>query len=165
MVLREKADNSSKEGKIATDTGSEINQNIRRSRIVRLDLKADKWVMEKLLAVLAEANKVFNYDLRNGVLEPGQVAIYPADSTGQYDWHLDIGPSNLGRKLSISIPLNSPEEYKGGELMFNYGQSVTQEQQCGSAIVFPSYVLHKVSPVTEGARYSLVSWAHGPLWR
>jgi predicted 2-oxoglutarate/Fe(II)-dependent dioxygenase YbiX len=28
-------------------------------------------------------------------------------------------------------------------------------------IIFPSYLVHKVMPVTSGTRYALVGWAHG----
>ena len=48
------------------------------------------------------------------------------------------------------------------------GNTVTLEEiprlEEGSIIVFPSFVEHRVTPVTEGIRYSLVSWFVGPLY-
>ena len=35
----------------------------------------------------------------------------------------------------------------------------------GTATLFPSYMLHRVTPVTEGIRHSLTVWAHGPAFR
>ena len=34
----------------------------------------------------------------------------------------------------------------------------------GTAIVFPSFMRHKVAPVTKGRRRSLVGWFLGPLY-
>lgn len=121
------------------------------------------WVMEKLAAIVKTANREYNYDLSNAVLEPPQIAAYHAKTKGTYGWHLDIGATLLTRKLSISIPLNS--DYEGGELQFNYGKPATQTQEPGSAIVFPSYIMHRVTAVEKGTRYSLVTWIHGPHWR
>ena len=35
----------------------------------------------------------------------------------------------------------------------------------GKLILFPSYVLHEVKPVTKGERYSLVAWITGPQFK
>ena len=154
-----------KPGTVALDDKQVINQEVRRSTITRVNVERDQWIMKKLLLIAQKANEHFQYDLTNGILEPAQIATYDAKDEGQYNWHLDIGPKVLTRKLSISIPLNDEKDFSGGELQFNYGKPVTQEQVAGTAIVFPSYVLHKVSPVTKGCRYSLVTWVHGPAWR
>lgn len=74
------------------------------------------------------------------------------------------------RKVSMTINLNKPGEYEGGNLMFDFGVHTNKENrfhECteirnqGSAIVFPSYMHHCVTPVTKGTRYSLVMWAVG----
>lgn len=75
--------------------------------------------------------------------------------------------------MSCSILLNHPHEYEGGELQFNLRNNVeddqvvtmTEAQSKGSIIVFPSFVWHQVKPVTEGARYSLVTWHLGKPWK
>ncbi len=155
----------SKDGLIAFDDKDIVNNNIRRSAIIRVDIEKEKWIMDRLIKIAQTANKEFNYDLTNGILEPAQVAAYDERHDGTYFWHLDIGAKCLTRKLSISIPLNNAEEFEGGELQFNYGRPVTQTQEAGSAIVFPSYALHQVTPVTKGCRFSMVTWVHGPAWR
>jgi PKHD-type hydroxylase len=73
------------------------------------------------------------------------------------------------RKLSISVQLSDCSEYEGGELEFqprdvqdpNHTIACTEAQTKGSIIIFPSYVWHRVKPVTKGTRYSLVIWNLG----
>jgi PKHD-type hydroxylase len=73
------------------------------------------------------------------------------------------------RKLSMTINLNQPGEYEGGNLKFDFGPHAQGKRfhECieirpqGSIIVFPSYVYHQVTPVTRGTRYSLVLWSLG----
>ena len=90
---------------------------------------------------------------------------------GKYDWHVDVGPGAVPsmRKISYSILLN-PGEYEGGEFVSKIGRknvafegtgNSPSEDLTGTMILFPSYVLHRISEVTKGTRYSLVGWAHG----
>jgi len=73
------------------------------------------------------------------------------------------------RKLSLTINLNEPGEYEGGELKFDLGDHndgkkivVCEEiKPQGSIVVFPSFLPHCVAPVTKGTRYSLVLWTLG----
>ena len=41
----------------------------------------------------------------------------------------------------------------------------TEIRPQGSVIVFPSFVWHRVTPVTKGTRYSLVLWTCGQPFR
>ena len=76
---------------------------------------------------------------------------------------------NKIRKLSLTINLNLPGEYEGGNLKFDFGPHSTGNRyhECteirpqGSIIIFPSYIYHQVTPVTKGTRYSLVLWTLG----
>jgi len=52
--------------------------------------------------------------------------------------------------------LSDPYEYEGGELQINTGQILVPEKDKGTVIIFPSYLLHRVTPVTKGTRRSLV---------
>ena len=82
------------------------------------------------------------------------------------DIYLDQPQSNLNgntRKLSMSVILNS--EFEGGNLEIGGGHLQTPSFGEGSIIVFPSYTPHRVTPVTKGIRYSLVSWFVGPPFR
>ena len=80
-------------------------------------------------------------------------------------------PNMVGkiRKLSLTLNLNAPGEYDGGNLKFDFGPHAGGKRfhECveirpqGSIIVFPSYVYHQVTPVTKGTRYSMVLWSLG----
>jgi PKHD-type hydroxylase len=79
-------------------------------------------------------------------------------------WHADVGHdySRL-RRLSMSIELCDPHEYEGGELLFpnveaHVGGAV---RTAGTAVVFPSCRLHRVTPVTNGVRFAIVNWISG----
>jgi len=72
------------------------------------------------------------------------------------------------RKLSISIQLTDPEEYEGGELKLYDGddkEAQVMDKTQGTLIIFPSYVLHEVMPITKGTRNSLVTWITGKQFK
>jgi PKHD-type hydroxylase len=78
------------------------------------------------------------------------------------------------RKISMTINLNPPGEYEGGDLKFDAGLHVEESSRfytCeeikpqGSVIIFPSFIKHCVTPVTQGTRYSLVLWTLGKPWK
>lgn len=80
----------------------------------------------------------------------------PGDS---YGLHKD-GSSKYARVVSGLIYLN--EDYKGGELHFPK-EDLKIKPKIGSVVIFPSnfLFLHKVMPVTEGERYSVVAFFRG----
>jgi predicted 2-oxoglutarate/Fe(II)-dependent dioxygenase YbiX len=68
-----------------------------------------------------------------------------------------LGPGNTNSR---------PEDYEGGDLELMYGnQPQTMDKARGAFIAFPSFLLHRVTPVTRGTRWSLVAWILGPRWR
>ena len=70
------------------------------------------------------------------------------------------------RKLSVVVQLCDPNSYEGGVFEFGGGPVAPKEFATqGSVLVFPSYLSHRVTEVTKGTRYSIVSWAEGPRWR
>ena len=71
--------------------------------------------------------------------------------------------SSLVRKMTVVAQLTDPHFYEGGELlMYDPVEPVYGSRDRGSAIVFPSHMLHSVTKVTSGTRYSLVAWFEGP---
>jgi hypothetical protein len=98
--------------------------------------------------------------------------IHPKGKPGKYDWHLDVGPGAVPsmRKLSYSILLNAGE-YEGGELEFHTDRDMevysgqTTTDACGKMLLFPSYLVHRVRPVTKGIRYAMVGWVHGASFK
>ena len=96
-----------------------------------------------------------------------QIGRYKSSDEGHYDWHVDAGPPQNGvqRKLSISILLSNPSDFEGGELQFKEMEDRKILTAQGSIVVFPSFIEHRVTPVTKGVRYSAVTWASGPSFR
>ena len=81
-----------------------------------------------------------------------------------YDWHVDWNPDPMccNRKISVVIQLSDENDYSGCDLILKNGNSdVFFKRQRGFGVVFPSFVLHKVTPLISGTRYSLVFWIEG----
>lgn len=109
--------------------------------------------------------RFFQFDL-HGYTEPFQYSVY--EKEGHYTWHLDLlsDPSAPPRKLSTVLMLSSPDEYEGGELqVFTGKEPFSLEPKKGRLYVFPSFVLHRVTPVTKGVRKTLVSWISGEKFK
>ena len=118
------------------------------------------WLFDKMLALVMSANQVFQYEV--DFFEALQLARYEPGM--HYDWHADLGPGHMGnRKLSVTVQLSSPDDYEGGELHLDCQntEDFIAPKELGSVTVFPSFMKHKVAPVTSGIRYSLVVWCSG----
>jgi PKHD-type hydroxylase len=119
-----------------------------------------KWLYELVSSRVAGYNQFgYEFDVA-GIYQDFQLLRY--EEGDHYDWHLDIGPGIAAhRKLSVVIQLSDPSEYEGGSLIVNAGTERECPKDQGQIIVFPSYILHKVTPVTKGTRWSLVCWVLG----
>ncbi len=152
--------------------GTRSRDSVRKSKISWL---ADQYLIEQLFYSVDLCNKHnWNYDLDGcGDIQYG---IY--SDGGHYDWHVDIeeelpniNGKYLMRKLSMTIWLNDPDEYEGGEFDLEVKgphrglRYDTFKLSKGSIIIFPSYMWHRVRPVTSGERKSLVTWFRGPPLR
>ena len=78
-------------------------------------------------------------------------------------WHIDqIEIRGESRKVSFSLGLSQESEYEGGDLVFKAGEAEDPYKLGrGDIIVFPSWMLHKVTPVTQGKRRVVVGWGEG----
>lgn len=149
--------------------GRVANSNIRRAEIAWLDdVPGAGWVSDRLVRLVAEANRdSFDFALTDFAESP-QVARYGAEAEGHFSWHSDIGdgPVARRRKLTLVVQLSDPDDYEGGALELMPDANVLPADRArGAAVVFPSFVLHRVTPVTRGSRHSLTVWAHGPAFR
>jgi PKHD-type hydroxylase len=126
-----------------------------------------KLITKLIYGFVHEANDLFfHYDITS--YEQMQFSEYVVG--GHYKYHKDIvfGKEVLPcRKLSVSVLLSDPKDFKGGEfVIYNGGKEPLKPlKEQGSVIVFDSRDFHKVEPVTSGVRYSLVMWATGPLFK
>jgi len=151
---------------IGGDETSQLDESIRKSRIkwIHHDDKS-WWVYDKLVKHIEEANKTWGFAI-NSIIDSIQYTEY-YEGGGHYDWHMDVGnyPMN-NRKISITIQLSSPDEYEGGDLEFWVGRTPDKApREHLLAILFPSYLMHRVTPITKGTRKSLVLWVGGDTFR
>jgi len=125
------------------------------------------------------ANKSANWNVDIALHESMQFTIY--NKNQHYDWHIDsldepygnqVHPDLRGkiRKLSCCISLTDSKKYEGGDFYFHFGREQTPYKisgfkEQGSILIFPSFIWHKVSPITKGTRYSLVNWSIGAPWK
>ena len=141
----------------------------------------DTWIYKEIHPYVHQANKNAGWNFEWDRSESCQFTTYKLNQS--YDWHSDSwpnpyqkeGPENGKiRKLSMTCQLTDGSEYSGGELEFDFRDyDPPQRAECkhlrtapeilpkGSIIVFPSFLWHRVKPVTRGVRYSLVVWHLG----
>jgi PKHD-type hydroxylase len=154
-------------------------QKKRHSNVVWM---SDTWIYKEIQPYVHEANKNAGWNFEWDYSEVCQFTIY---NKGQhYDWHSDNwdrpyedeGPAKGKiRKLSVTVSLTDPKDYKGGELEFDFRNKDPDKKRntkiCseilpkGSLVVFPSFVWHRVKPVTKGTRHSLVIWNLGQPYK
>lgn len=149
------------DAKIVDPRGNDGSLNIRSSRILWIsDEEKFKHLYEEMANIINNVNDhCYNYSLYG--FECFQYSEYHASENGHYTWHIDTsvrGGQKHVRKLSFSAGLN--DNYEGGELEFRMGPNTVQYKlKKGQIIVFPSFILHRVAPVTKGVRKTLVGWS------
>ena len=157
-----------------TGTENEIDSKYRQSNVY-LDNHNENsaWIYQRLFDIIDDANhKFFQYELIG--FDFFQYTTY--NMSQYYNYHIDTvfnnyeinRDSNLCRKLSLSILLNDPGEFDGGEFEICIGDPNEPESHKlnkGDAIFFPSYMLHRVKGIARGIRKSLVVWVLGPKWK
>jgi len=149
-------------------------QKLRHSNISWLD---DPWIYNEIQPYINVANKNAGWNFQWDWSEAIQFTHYRLNY--HYNWHRDsltkpyddsVQKNFVGkiRKLSVTVSLSAPDDYEGGNLEFNFFHDVKSKPQVckevkpqGSIVVFPSFVFHRVTPVTTGTRYSLVLWQLG----
>ena len=153
---------------VGFDEAQRDDQAYRSSTIRWLDPDNEAELVKTLMRYVHASNRtnfgmdiVAPYDL--------QYTEYHGTAHGKYDWHHDVwleSPRPYARKLSFVVQLSEPEDYEGGAFeFFGLQQPGATFAPRGSMLIFPSFLQHRVLPVTKGIRRSLVSWVEGPRWR
>jgi len=127
------------------------------------------WIFERIREVVRDANiAYFNFNI-NAIAVLQLVKYDGTESPEFYIQHIDLGKSDIDaqRKLSFTLQLSDPNDYDGGNLLLYHvvGGAVTANRERGAITIFPSFMPHEVTPVTQGIRYSLVAWTLGPAFR
>jgi len=159
--------NIAKDKGLIKGTTKGVTKDVRDSKVSWLcPIDGIDWVFRRVTDITLNLNeRFFKFDLF-GLNEGFQFTNYEAPS-GKYGKHVDRVINSPVRKLSISIQLTNPEEYEGGELKLYGGEEegIVMDKTQGTLILFPSYVLHEVMPVTKGTRNSLVTWVTGKQFK
>lgn len=115
----------------------------------------------------AQANEEARWNFEIDYIEPLQYTVYAENQ--HYGWHVDLDMENSverSRKISFTILLE--DEHEGGLFELEAGSPIQEPRtHCvplkkGDMLLFPSYIWHRVTPVTQGVRKSLVGWIAGP---
>lgn len=166
--------------------GGQVNNNIRKTLISWIPhTQNSQWLWDRIGFITRQLNgQFFEFNL-SGMFEKFQYTVYHPENH-HYEWHMDRGTSiidkaNTGtwnpppRKLSLVLQLTDPSEYEGGELQLFTRSPYKDEngvehfevikKEKGMVVAFPSFVMHRVTPVTKGIRRTLVIWVGGPKFK
>ena len=112
-------------------------------------------------------NNCFGFDTVQ-LSEQAQYAEY--DKDGFYNWHMDsnveMSAMPTVRKISMTLLLNDPKDFEGGDLELFCGETFDSKKNImelkrGYAVFFASFLIHRVMPIIKGNRKSLVMWFGG----
>jgi PKHD-type hydroxylase len=128
------------------------------------------WMFERFMGVVNDINgRFYGYALAG--FNELQYGVYPGRGAN-YGWHMDCCMGNrtelemFERKLSVVMALTDPRDYEGGAFQINTtGEPETIVMPKGKIILFPSFLLHQVTPILQGTRRSLVTWVVGPKFK
>jgi PKHD-type hydroxylase len=147
-----------------------LNPKVRRTKTSWLAYNDEtSWIWDNIINAISKVNNQFFQFNLTGCYEEIQLGIYSEENEGHYNWHIDadVLSAKAPRKLSMALLLSDPAEFEGGQLQLkvNNDEPISVQQAKGRAWFFPSYTLHRVTPVTKGVRKSLVVWAGGPQFK
>lgn len=112
---------------------------------------------ERLKGILQNLIQLKGYEVTG--LGPYQFTEYKVGE--YYDWHTDSSDEPMFKDRYCSIVIQINDEYEGGYLQLKdeSGDNIMQlDKGIGTMYIFYSNITHRVIPVTEGIRYSLVNW-------
>lgn len=157
--------NEKEQAMVGSGLDGKVEPSTRRTKISWLrNNEESNWIYNKISMAARNLNSQFYRFNLFGFVEDMQYTVYEDVDEGHYSWHLDIGPTNeCTRKLSLVIQLSDPSDYEGGDLEIMASSNPEQIiKQRGLVAAFPSFILHRVTPVTKGIRRTLVVWVAGP---
>jgi len=152
---------------VGSDESGRVDEAYRSSNIGWIENTPDTaWFYDKMAYITRMLNSQFyNFDIY-GFVEHFQYTVYDSSENGHYTWHLDAMAGGVPRKLSVVLQLTDPVDYDGGELeIMDRATPLKVERKRGLVAAFPSYRLHRVSPVTRGIRKTIVIWSCGPAFK
>jgi len=150
------------EAKIGMGVNGVLNKKVRD--VKRVTLPSYRGIGATMVGLGMAANhQAWKFDITHS----NQTDYLKYDVDGHYHAHVDtfISPEDTKcRKLTVLIFLN--DDFEGGKLFLQNGhKKIYPPQSAGTCLVFPSFILHGVEPVTKGIRRSIVTWLVGPWFK
>ena len=113
-------------------------------------------------------SKDFNRFVQPAIIQTPLFSRYRAGM--EYGLHVDDARMGTHGKfrtdVSVTVFLNQPNEYEGGELEMETGFGTHPiKLPAGAAVVYPSSTLHRVLPVAGGERLAAVTWVQSHVRR
>ena len=168
--------------KTAVIRESDVDEKLRKSNVSWFH--TERWIGKWIIDGAKQVCRQVGWDITWP--ESIQFTVYNAPD-GHYSWHQDCygldnseyaNSENMNsrqRKVSIVSNITDPSEYEGGELEIidptvspdapMEDKIVKVSKERGQVCVFPSFLYHRVTPITKGTRYSLVCWLRGPEYK
>ena len=153
-------------GQVGGGQGGVVNTKVRTSHISWIPFNKLPEMYSTLETIMKKTNN--NHFGFEGVqiTEQAQYTEYPAG--GFYDWHMDSDVVGINeppvRKISMTCLLSHESEFEGGGLELMSEGKIARPKQ-GQAIFIASFIRHRVVPITNGVRKSLVMWFGGPSFK
>jgi hypothetical protein len=143
------------------DPEKNINLNIRN--VLRLPLPMNQGIGATLTSCALNINHQY---WKYNITHSNQAEFLMYDVNGKYEAHVDTFHTHGDetRKLTALAILN--DDFEGGKFyIMNSSEKTYPPQEKGDIIVFPSFMVHGVEPVTKGLRYTVVTWMVGPYFK
>jgi predicted 2-oxoglutarate/Fe(II)-dependent dioxygenase YbiX len=150
------------EGQIGMGENGVVNKSIRD--VKKFNLPSYRGIGATMAGMGMAANRqAWKFDITHS----NQTDYLKYDEHGHYKAHVDtfINPNEKEcRKLTVLMFLN--DDFEGGRFFLQNGHyKIYPPQNPGTCLVFPSFILHGVEPVTKGIRRSIVTWMVGPWFK
>tara|TARA_B100002019_G_scaffold137266_1_gene118276 strand:- start:418 stop:984 length:567 start_codon:yes stop_codon:yes gene_type:complete len=147
------------------DDNFRLEKDYRKNQIGWVEPSAEtNWIFRKITDIVTQSNsQLWKFDIET--IPELQFTNY-VNVEDQYKRHIDMGKTQHHRKLSFSIQLSDENDYEGCNLQFIQSEFIeTAPRKRGSFILFPSFILHQVTPLISGERNALVGWVCGPKFK
>jgi len=162
-IIRECEKQNLEEASIGNMEKQQVDKTIRDTK--RIVLSNDIGIGATLTGIGFQANA---YKWKFDLTKSNQSEFLKYDKNGHFTSHIDSFLDDFDnketRKISIILILNN--EFEGGKFWIQIGvNKVYPKQDKGDIIIFPSFLLHGVEPITSGIRRSMITWLVGPYFK
>lgn len=126
------------------------------------DFEEIRSVYDEASSIVRQVNdNIWKYSIEG--FEAIQYGEYRSEENGHYNWHMDTpARCNGGDIRKITFVIGLTDEYEGGLFETKTVETKSIKIKRGDIVVLPSFILHRVTPVTQGVRKTIVGWAKGP---